>query len=192
MDFFYPSQNHKPEKGDLLISEPYLPDPNFERTVILLCAHDENGSFGLVLNKSSDINFKEAVKDIPALDKKLFYGGPVQQDTLHFVHRSSDHEISGQMVKEDIRWGGNFERIVTLINLKQIVEEDFKFFIGYSGWDADQLQQEIKSKSWIIHKNVTASMIFDTPPEDLWKLALNQLGGKYKMISKYPTDPKMN
>src|SRR4029079_12013049 len=108
MDFFKYKNRIKPEKGRLLISEPFLPDPNFERTVVLLCDHNEEGSFGFVLNKTSTVTVNEVMEDISNLDEFVFIGGPVQQDTLHFIHRNIplDNAVG---ICDEIRWGGSFE-----------------------------------------------------------------------------------
>src|SRR3954471_2864846 len=87
MEFFKYNNKLKPEKGRLLISEPFLPDPNFERTVVLLCDHNNEGSFGFVLNKPSILKVSEVMQNIN-VDEIVFIGGPVQQDTLHFIHRN--------------------------------------------------------------------------------------------------------
>jgi putative transcriptional regulator len=192
MDYFHPKQITSPSKGDLLISEPYLPDPNFERTVILLCEHDENGSLGYVLNKPSNVVFDEVIDAVADYKETLFVGGPVQQNTLHFIHRSYDMMSSGKLVAENIYWGGDFEKLISTINLGQIKSKDFRFFLGYSGWSAGQLEEELAAKSWIVYKHTTASLIFDVEEKKLWKEVLAGLGGKFKMFANYPTDPNMN
>lgn len=192
MDYFYSKQIFKPEKGDLLISEPYLPDPNFERTVVLLCAHGSEGSFGFVLNKPSTLNFEDVIKDANGCNEQLYVGGPVQQDTLHFIHRSDDPEIGGMILNEGLYWGGNFDQVMNLISLGLLKPDDFRFLVGYSGWDVGQLQDELDAKSWIVYKNARPDQIFDTDPSSLWRTALEELGGKFEMFSKYPTDPRMN
>ncbi|MFY0627398.1 MAG: YqgE/AlgH family protein [Reichenbachiella sp.] len=192
MDYFHSIQSFKPERGDLLISEPYLPDPNFERTVILLCSHDENGSFGYVLNQVSQVVFEDLVKDIEKFKEKIFIGGPVQQDTLHFLHRSENNAIGGEPIAEDIIWGGDYNYLLELIKTEKIDAKNFKFFVGYSGWSAGQLEEELAVKSWIVYKNASTNQIFDIAPDALWKTVLEELGGKFKMISKYPTDPRLN
>lgn len=192
MDYFHSIQEFKPEKGDLLISEPYLPDPNFERTVILLCAHDENGSLGYVLNQASKVVFEDLVKDVFNFDEKIYIGGPVQQDTLHFLHKSEDPTLSGQQVAQGIYWGGDYDRLLEMIKLGQVNGEEFRFFVGYSGWSAGQLQDELDAKSWFVYKNASSDLVFGTPPEKLWRKVLGELGGKFQMFSKYPIDPRMN
>lgn len=192
MDYFHSIQDFEPKQGDLLISEPYLPDPNFERTVILICSHDENGSLGYVLNQESKVVLKDLIDDISAFNEKLFIGGPVQQDTLHFVHRSKDIDLEGQLVKQGIYWGGSYDRLLEMIKMGQVDKNDFKFFIGYSGWAAGQLRNELESKSWFVYKDTNPELIFETPAVELWKKVLESLGGKFKMMSKYPIDPRMN
>ena len=192
MDYFYTKTQFNAERGDLLISEPYLPDPNFERTVILLCEHDENGSFGFVLNKLANVEFQQVIDSGIKLEEKLFVGGPVQQDTLHFIHRCDDALGSGKEIVNGIYWGGDFDRLLTLIDTSQIESSDVRFFLGYSGWSEGQLNDELKSKAWIVYMQPTAEKIFDLDPDELWKEALKDLGGKFKMFSNYPEDPRMN
>ncbi|MFT7233966.1 MAG: putative transcriptional regulator [Cyclobacteriaceae bacterium] len=192
MDYFSTKTEFHPQRGDLLISEPFLPDPNFERTVILLCDHDEHGSFGFVLNKPSTVKFNVVVEEAVDFEENLFIGGPVQQDTLHFIHRSTGQLDSGKEIGEDVYWGGNFDDLMSLINTKTIIKNDFRFFLGYSGWSEGQLEEELKAKSWIVYKQPSADKLFDLEPKLLWKEALKELGGKFKMFSNYPVDPRMN
>lgn len=175
-----------------MISEPFLPDPNFERTVIIICQHNEEGSFGFVLNKPSVMKFDEVLKDIGDFGETLYVGGPVQQDTLHFIHRAGDLIEGGVEISEDVYWGGNFETLKVLIENKQINPDDFKFFLGYSGWGSGQLLDELKADSWIISPGATHERIFDYEPERLWRDVLKEMGGRYRMFSNYPDDPRLN
>ncbi|HNP17605.1 MAG TPA: YqgE/AlgH family protein [Fulvivirga sp.] len=191
MDFFKFKNDLKPEKGRLLISEPFLPDPNFERTVVLLCEHNEEGSFGFVLNKMSTVNLDDIIEDINDFDQPVLVGGPVQQDTLHFVHKA-DYIEGGVALGNGLYWGGNFEQLMVLIESKEIKTNDFKFFIGYSGWGAGQLQEELDANSWIVTPNVTTDLVFNQDIDKLWKTVLKELGGRYNVYSNYPTDPRLN
>lgn len=191
MGFYNSFDNQLPTKGDLMISEPFLPDPNFERTVILVCEHNEQGSFGFVLNKPSVLKLSDVMEEIDGFESMIHVGGPVQQDTLHFIHRIDKLE-GGEEISEGVRWGGNFEQLKIMIGLEQVDEKDIIFFLGYSGWGEGQLQDEIKEKSWIIHKSVTPQQVFDKDPKSLWRDILKEMGGKYKMFSNYPTDPRLN
>src|SRR5690606_16325723 len=100
MDFNDDFDKMIPEKGDLMISEPFLPDPNFERTVILVCEHNDQGSFGFVLNKPSLLKLQDVMEDIDGFDALIYIGGPVQQDTLHFLHRIGDRLEGGERSEE--------------------------------------------------------------------------------------------
>jgi putative transcriptional regulator len=192
MDFSYNSKEVKVERGDLLISEPFLPDPNFSRTVVLMCEHGEAGSFGFVLNKPSLIKGSDVLEDADTFDANLYVGGPVQQDTLHFVHRRVDIIEGGEPIIEGLNWGGNFEQLLAHIRSGAVDFTNFKFFIGYSGWEEGQLEEELQQNTWIVYKGTTPEDIFDTDPDVLWKRVLEKMGGKYKVISNYPTDPRLN
>ncbi len=191
MDYFSSDTWIEPERGDLLISEPYLPDPNFVRTVILICEHDENGTFGFVLNRPSESVFSDAVEEINHFDAPLYVGGPVQQNSLHFIHKRID-QLESKEVIPGLYWGGDFDHLLGLIDTHQINMSDYRFFVGYSGWETGQLEEELKSKSWIIYKNPTADFIFDTSPDQLWQEVLKNKGGKFKVIANYPQDPRLN
>lgn len=192
MDYFSTDKIIEPERGDLLISEPYLPDPNFERTVILLCEHDEHGSFGFVLNKRADASLPQLIDEVGSFDADVYIGGPVQQDTLHFLHKTSSDLKSDKKITDGIYWGIDFDGLLSLLNLNQISKDELKFFVGYSGWSPGQLMDELQAKSWIVYKNTTPDLVFNLDPEELWKRVLADMGGKFRAISNYPTDPRLN
>jgi len=187
-----PQQGQALDKGVILISEPFLPDPNFERTVVLLCDHNEQGSVGFVLNRYADIQLPDVVEEFVGTEAKLYLGGPVEQNTMHFLHKIQ-HELEGSLeLSEGIAWGGDFEKLKFLVNTKQIDLDDVRFFIGYSGWAPGQLQKEIEENSWIVYKPDNLLEIWDMNTEDLWRRILQKMGGKFKMMSNYPIDPRLN
>ncbi len=193
MEFFdYNDKNLIPQKGDLLISEPFLADPNFMRTVIILCEHNDEGSIGFVLNKMSSLTLEDVVAEFKGVKQKVYIGGPVQQDTLHFIHRKGELIAESAKIAEGLYWGGNFDELTFLLRDQLVNSQDFKFFIGYSGWAPGQLMDEIKVNSWIISRNVSIEQVFDTDATVLWKEVLKNLGGKYKVMSNYPVDPRLN
>jgi putative transcriptional regulator len=191
MEFFRYNNKLTPEKGRLLISEPFLPDPNFERTVVLLCEHNSEGSFGFVLNKASAIKVNEVMEDFANIESMVFVGGPVQQDTLHFIHRNVVIENAIE-IADHIYWGGDFETLITLYDTKQLGTGDIRFFLGYSGWGPGQLEAELEQESWIVCDYVNNQLLFDTDPDQLWRKALDSMGGRFSMYSNYPVDPRMN
>ncbi len=191
MDFFEYKNKLKPEAGRLLVSEPYLPDPNFERTIILLCEHNHEGTIGFVLNKPSLSTLGELISDLPQCVNTVGIGGPVQQDTLHYIHRCE--AVAGAMdIGNGIFWGGEFEDVIEKINNNQIAESDIKFFLGYSGWSLGQLEEELEQNSWIVSGQVTQELIFETDAEEMWKKTLRGMGGRFSMYANYPVDPTMN
>lgn len=181
----------EPGPGILLIADPFLKDPNFLRTVVLLCDHQEQGSFGLVLNKQIEQTLNELITDLEGFSFPVYYGGPVQMNTLHFLHRYPDLIPDAVKVNNDIYWGGNFESLTALIKNNIIDESGIKFFVGYSGWGDGQLSGEMKEKSWLT-VSATKTLVFDTPHDEIWKDSLKHLGGEYEAMVNYPIDPQLN
>jgi len=191
MEFFKYRNKIKPEKGRLLISEPFLPDPNFERTVVLLCEHNDEGSFGFVLNKPSILKVSEVMEDLTEMENVVYVGGPVQQDTLHFIHRNATLENAVEIV-DRIFWGGAFENLMLMLETKQLTSKDIRFFLGYSGWGPGQLDTELEQDSWIVCDYVSDQLLFDTSADVMWRKALENMGGRFSMYSNYPVDPRLN
>ncbi|HRE41564.1 MAG TPA: YqgE/AlgH family protein [Ignavibacteria bacterium] len=180
----------KPDKGKILISAPFLND-TFKRSVIYLTEHNENGTVGFIINKKLNINLSEIVDDFPDIDTNLYMGGPVQQEILNVIHRLGDIIEDSFKVQDGIYWGGNYEQIKSLINTGVIKKDDMIFFLGYSGWSAEQLEGEIKQKSWIV-TDIDEEKLFSENDKSLWSGLLREMGGEYKILSTYPEDPIVN
>lgn len=178
-------------KGSLLIAKPFLGDPNFERGVVLICDYNEQGSFGFVLNQVTDLFLGDVLDETIYQDVPLHLGGPVEKNTLHFIHRRPDLISGGTEVMNGLYWGGDFDHLKTLLNLNTVRDNDIRFFIGYSGWSGGQLDEELKQDSWIV-TNTTSDFLFDTPPENFWREILRSMGGEYRSIAHYPIDPRYN
>ena len=191
MEFFNYKNKLKPTRGRVLVSEPYLNDPNFERTIILLCEHNEEGSFGFVLNKPSLVKVNDVIENDFGFDSQIFVGGPVQQDTLHFVHRCPTLEDAVE-IGNGIYWGGNFESLTVLMETKQVDVIDVKFFLGYSGWSETQLDEELNADSWIVSDGLNAELVFETNSDVMWQKVLKDMGGRFSVYSNYPLDPRLN
>lgn len=177
--------------GSLLIAEPFLSDSNFERSVILVCEHNDEGTFGLVLNQLAQVKLNDVLTDEMYHDYALYVGGPVQQNTLHYIHRLGNAVEESVEVANGIYWSGNFERLRELINAGAVNEQDIRFFVGYSGWSSGQLADEMEQKSWIVSQ-ADADFIFDTPSDQFWRGVLRRMGGQYRVLSHYPVDPRLN
>lgn len=182
----------QPSLGRLLISEPFLMDPNFKRSVILVTDQNEEGTIGFILNQCSTLLLKDVVPGMGEASFPVYFGGPVETDTIHFIHRCPDQIMDGQEIIKGIYWGGNFESLKVLVNNNSIKEEDIKFFIGYSGWGKEQLKKEMKENTWIVSDEFHADVVFSGNEENLWREVIINLGPKYAHVSNFPQNPNLN
>jgi putative transcriptional regulator len=178
--------------GQLLLSEPFMPDENFRRTVVLVCEHNpENGTVGLIINKPINLKLNDVVEDFPPFKGKLFLGGPVGTDTLQFLHALGDQVEGSVQLSDKLYWGGNFEQLKLLIRDEKVKPNEIRFYLGYSGWEIGQLDNELKDNSWIITK-ATNQHIFQTRHEMLWREVMKNMGGVYSTMAGYPENPAFN
>ena len=188
---FEPENILAPAKGRLLISEPFLNDPHFKRTVILLCEHDESGSFGFVLNNYIDLKLSAILPEVPHFRTKISIGGPVQKNAVFYLHTFGEEIEGSQHVFENIYMGGDFEQIKERLKTREFDPMDIRFFVGYSGWGKDQLSWELKEKSWIVSEAVP-EQVMNTRNVNLWSQSLRAMGNNYAILSNFPADPKLN
>jgi putative transcriptional regulator len=181
----------EPGAGILLIADPFLKDPNFMRTVVFMCEHLEEGSFGFVLNKKVDYTLDHLLAAFEGYPLPVYYGGPVQMDTVHFIHQYPDEIPGGSEVMKGVFWGGNFEVLSMLIKNNQIDINKIRFFLGYSGWSGGQLNSELEEKTWLT-ATATRKLVFHKNPDEIWKDSLKHLGGDYEMMVNFPIDPQLN
>lgn len=181
-----------PSAGKLLISEPFMNDPNFTRSVVLLTEHGEEGTLGFIINQPSLLMVDDVILEIGATNFPVYYGGPVATDTIHFIHRCPEQLSDGEEIAKGIYWGGNFETLKALIAQGEVTRSDIKFFVGYSGWGAEQLKGELKENTWIVSDQYDADMIFTADEEQLWREVIINLGPKYAHISNFPQNPNLN
>jgi putative transcriptional regulator len=186
-----PNQNQIPEKGCILLSEPFLNDPFFKRTVILLCEHNADGSFGFVLNNYIDVSLQEVIDQFPDWEGVISIGGPVKNGNLFYLHSLGNVIPNSAKVMDDLFFGGDFDVVKRMMIKGSIKPNQIRFFIGYSGWSAQQLDEEIKEQSWYI-THVTPKVIMNTDEKDLWKSIMKKFGPKGRMIANLPEDPELN
>lgn len=180
-----------PAPGVLLIADPFLKDPNFLRTVVFLCNHDEEGSMGFVINKQIEQTLDELMDGFDGHHVPVYYGGPVQMDTIHFIHQYPDKIPGGQMLMNNVYWGGDFAMLKEMVLNNEIDYNKVRFFLGYSGWSNGQLDGELEGKSWLT-VSATRKILFHEQPDDIWKDSLKHLGGEYEMMINFPIDPSLN
>lgn len=182
----------KLEKGHLLIAEPsIIGDLSFNRSVILLAEHTSEGSVGFILNKPLKYTIKDLLPEIDS-DFKIYNGGPVEQDNLYFIHNIPDLIPNSIEISEGIFWGGDFEFTKELINTGVIKKKNIRFFLGYTGWDSKQLENEMQANSWILIKNTYNNKILGKASAHFWKEKIMELGGDYLIWSNAPENPILN
>ena len=182
----------KPKKGDLLIAEPaIIGDVSFNRSIVLLADHSEDGSIGFILNKPLDYSINDLVPEIEA-SYKVYNGGPVEQDNLYFIHKVPELIPESIEISLGIYWGGDFSKLAELISNNTIGENDIRFFLGYSGWDSNQLEEELKANSWFVSKNIYKKNIREKDYQTFWKEKMLELGGEYSIWSNAPENPNYN
>lgn len=186
------SNNNKPVAGSLLISEPFLADNHFSRSVIFLCEHNEKGSFGFVLNKYIDVDLSEIINELNGERMKISLGGPVDKSNIFFIHRLGDKIGEAQEILPGIYIGGRFEDLNKCVKEEQNNIENIRFFIGYSGWSPGQLDAEIDEHSWIVINGDNTDTLFNTSVEKLWRILMKKQGGHFKLMADFPINPSDN
>lgn len=180
----------KPKQGSILISEPSLRDFYFRQSVVLLAEHNEEGTFGVIINKPVEARLKDIIKGFPAYNLPVYLGGPVKTDSIFFIHTRDDIEQS-LPIMEGLYWGGDLDAIRELLKDKVMMPREIRFFIGYSGWSPDQLDREIREKSWVLSQT-TVQEIINNDPETLWSNYLKMMGRDYAIWANFPADPTFN
>ncbi|MBI2281616.1 MAG: YqgE/AlgH family protein [Bacteroidetes bacterium] len=179
------------KKGRLLIAEPFMNDPYFKRSVVLLTEHKKEGSLGFILNQPLNITINDTIRDFPVFDAQIFMGGPVQTDSLFYIHTQGKIITESEHIVDNLYWSGNFDQLKEMIINQQIFPNEIMFFVGYSGWDYKQINNEVKNNSWII-SDLNNFSVADFQQQYLWKAALQKMGSKFSMLSNFPEDPSLN
>ena len=178
-------------KGQLLLDSGQLNGSLFQRTVVLICQHDAEGAFGLVLNRSSGNKLGEMiVADVPELlkDQPLYLGGPVQLSALSFLH--ADSFLPNASILPNLDLGHSLDSLVEIGDSFSATKK-IKMFAGYAGWSPGQLEEEMKRKAWLTHP-ASIELVFDADPEQLWQVILREKGWKYRLLAEMPEDISLN
>ena len=186
------AENGKSLQGQLLLDSGQLGGSFFQRTVVLICKHDAEGAFGLVLNRTIGKTVGEMIiADLPDILKTspLYLGGPVQPSALSYLH--TDNFIPEADVLPNLALGHSLDDLLELGDSFSPAKK-VRMFAGYAGWTAGQLEIEMKRKSWLTFP-ASLELVFETPPEELWKKVLHSKGGwKNKLLSQLPEDLSWN
>lgn len=173
--------NLAPKNGRILLSDPFENDAYFKRSVVYLCNHDEDGSFGFVLNNLVKINLNQINPHLPAVLISLHLGGPVEVNTLFFIHRMSDQIRNATHLDADWYLGGEYDNLLQILKNQHIQNNDIHFFLGYSGWSKGQLENEIAENAWVVSEIDTFEEVILESKSDLWKLKMEKNGSKIQM-----------
>ena len=182
--------------GTLLISQPFLGDPNFERSVVLVCCDvPASGTFGLVLNHHTELTLNDVLTlplgtASPAAALPLYLGGPVEPDTLHYLHRCPDVP-EATALGQDVYWGGDFQVLLNLLTTGALAAADVRLFVGYAGWGPGQLAAERQARNWVTHP-ASAGKVFTLATDTFWRAILREKGGRFQAWANYPVDPRLN
>ena len=191
IDFFSIDNNKVAKQGRVLISEPFLNDTYFKRSVVLLTEHSSEGSIGFVLNKPVNLAVNDVLNDFPEIDTEVSIGGPVNTNTIHYIHTLGEIIPNSVKVLKNLYWGGDFEVIKDMINSGRIKGPEIRFFLGYAGWSPNQLESELSENAWLVSE-MKPEIIMQGPGDNLWKDILKKSGDKYKTWVNFPENPSLN
>ncbi|MBC7696316.1 MAG: YqgE/AlgH family protein [Burkholderiales bacterium] len=177
--------------GDILIAKPFLQDGHFKRSVVYLCEHNNEGSLGFVINKSHGLLLCDIFPDLKNGNFPLFDGGPVSPNQLFYTHTLGARLPDSQHIVDNVYWGGNFFKLSEMIEKGVVSMEEIRFYVGYSGWGAEQLSTEITNDMWFAKQsNYNKLMLAD--PDKLWGEELLKINPRYKAFADFSFDPSLN
>lgn len=193
LDFDFLNVDHENlalKQGRILLSEPLLSDTYFKRSVVLITEYSDKGAVGFVLNKPINMPLAEMLAGFPDFKVTIGIGGPVEKDTIHFLHSLGEMIPNSVHVVDNIYWGGDFDTLKELISTGIVSASQVRFFLGYSGWSPNQLEDEVKNNAWLVTEVESSKIML--PDKSFWKKTLDKLGEKYKVWSNIPENPAMN
>lgn len=179
-----------PKAGRVLISQPGLMDQNFKRSVIVLVEHNDKGTIGFVLNAIVDIQLSDLVPELPSFPALVSVGGPVEPNSIHFIHTLGNVIPNSIEIADGLYWGTDFAAMKSLVEQNKITSRQIRFFLGYSGWGESQLDDELEENSWVVSElDIVQIMAGKT---DLWSRVVKQMGPEFKSWTIYPENPSLN
>jgi putative transcriptional regulator len=182
----------QPSVGRMLIAQPFMSEPYFGRSVVLLTQHSDLGSMGLVLNKPLKLFLHEIVEGVIIEENiPVFCGGPVGAKSLFYLH-NIDEIPQSLKIAQNLYLGGDFDWLMENLNAGLGLTGRVRFFLGYSGWDEGQLTEEINQQSWLVSKLSTEEILHLSGYDTLWARSMQSMGGKYKRWAEFPQNPNLN
>lgn len=190
LDIFTIENKLTPEKGRVLIAEPFLPGDYFSRSTVLLVQSTDEGDVGFILNKPTKLRIKDLFKGFPDFDAHAFLGGPVSNDKLFFLHTLGEKIHDSLHIIENLYWSGDFGQLIALIRAGLVEEEEVRIFLGYSGWSAGQLAAEIADRSWVVVDPTVENIL--ASDENFWNESIKTIGGNALLWENFPENPEFN
>lgn len=192
-DIFKIETNHiVPAQGKILISEPFLCDHIFGRSVILLVDHTKEGTMGLVLNKPLSLFLNDILQDFNYQENiPIYKGGPLSTDTLFYLH-TLEGITDSLPISNGLYLNGDFNAIKEYILQGNPIKGKIRFFLGYSGWEYEQLHRELEENTWLVSTESKDTIMNENAGTELWKNSLGRLGSKYELWSRFPQIPALN
>lgn len=192
-DIFKIETNHiVPAQGKILISEPFLCDYIFGRSVILLVDHTKEGTMGLVLNKPLPLFLNDILQDFNYQENiPIYKGGPLSTDTLFYLH-TLEGITDSLPISNGLYLNGDFNAIKEYILQGNPIKGKIRFFLGYSGWEYEQLHRELEENTWLVSTESKDTIMDENAGTELWKNSLGRLGSKYELWSRFPQIPALN
>ena len=192
-DIFKIETNHiVPAQGKILISEPFLCDHIFGRSVILLVDHTKEGTMGLVLNKPLPLFLNDILQDFNYQENiPIYKGGPLSTDTLFYLH-TLEGITDSLPISNGLYLNGDFNAIKEYILQGNPIKGKIRFFLGYSGWEYEQLHRELEENTWLVSTESKDPIMDENAGTELWKNSLGRLGSKYELWSRFPQIPALN
>lgn len=192
LNIFRIETNHvAPQVGHILIAEPFLAGSYFNRSIIIIATYGDNGAVGFILNKKVDYPVEDLFVDFPDFDSEIHIGGPVGTDSIYFIHTLGESIPGSLHIKENLYWGGDFDALKLQIKLGLVRPDQVRFFLGYSGWDPGQLEDEIKENSWLV-ADISQEDLMSIDENEMWVESVRSMGGKYSMWENFPENPSLN
>lgn len=181
-------------QGVLLISEPFLLDEFFKRSVVLVVEHDDNRTLGFILNKPTEVKLNDAVEDFPMFDAPLYFGGPVDTGTLFYVHTLGDALCGSKLIKDGLWRGGDYGQLMLLVETKQVTQDQIRFFAGCAEWSLVDMAEELEQNTWITCLQEIKELCFwkEEKMRDMWGNMLRRMGDRYAILANFPEDPNLN
>jgi putative transcriptional regulator len=176
--------------GDLIIAAPFMDDPFFKKTAVLLADYSSTGSLGFIMNRITNLKLADLLEDIH-FDSPVFYGGPVGNDSVYYMHNLGNRVQGSAVILPGLFWGGDFEALKTLLNTGLASENSVRFFAGYAGWEPGQLEAEFDAKSWALDR-VGSDKLLEIPHgDDFWRRRIKR-NKDYALWSNFTDTPHLN